>query len=85
MEPGLINETDIPIDHTIFDNPLLEVPAIMGIPLGIHRLGTKFNNRADLDCLFATFSTSPIATASLFRSGSHMSEAVLSHAKTRSH
>jgi hypothetical protein len=55
MEPGLINETDIPIDHTIFDNPLLEVPAIMGIPLVIHRLGTKSNNRADLDCLVATF------------------------------
>jgi hypothetical protein len=55
MEPGMINETDIPIDHTIFDNPLLEVPAIMGVPLVIHRLGTKSNNRADLDCRIATF------------------------------
>jgi hypothetical protein len=52
---GMLDEIDIPTDHTIFAGPLLEVPAIMGIPLVIQRLGTHSNNRADLDCRVATF------------------------------
>jgi hypothetical protein len=55
MEPVMINDFDIRNDHPVFDNPLLEVPAIMGTPLVIHRLGTQSNTRADLDCRIATF------------------------------
>jgi hypothetical protein len=51
----MFDEIDIPTDHTIFAGPLLEVPAIMGIPIVIQRLGTHSNNRADLDCRVATF------------------------------
>lgn len=54
-EPGGFWEVDIPSDHSIFDEPLLEVPALLGIPLVIHRLGTQLNIRADLDCHIATW------------------------------
>lgn len=54
-EPGAFWEVDIPADHSIFDKAILEVPAILGIPLVIHRVGTQSNNRADLDCQIATY------------------------------
>jgi hypothetical protein len=55
MEPGSINKADIPNIHLIFDGPLLEVPAIVGIPLVINRVGTQSDNRPDLDCQIATY------------------------------
>jgi len=54
-ESGGFWEVDIPSNHSMFDGPLLEVPAILGVPLVIHRVGTQSNNRADLDCQIATF------------------------------
>ena len=54
-ESGGFWNVSVPANHTMFDSPLLEVPAIMGIPLVIHRVGTQSNNRADLDCRIATF------------------------------
>lgn len=45
---------DIPTNDAVFDGPLLEAPAIMGIPLVIRRLGTQSNNRTYLDCRIAT-------------------------------
>jgi hypothetical protein len=42
-------------NYPIFNNELLEVPAIMGIPLVIHRVGTQSATRADLDNRIATF------------------------------
>jgi hypothetical protein len=40
---------DIPSDHSIFDGPIIEIPAIMEIPLVIHRLGTQSDDRTDPD------------------------------------
>jgi hypothetical protein len=54
-EPGSIDKADIPNNHPIFDGPLLEVPAIMGIPLVICRVGTQSNHHPDLDCQIATY------------------------------
>jgi hypothetical protein len=54
-EPGRFWEVDIPADHSIFEKTILEVPAILGIPLVIRRVGTQSNDCADLDCQIATF------------------------------
>ncbi|KAF1847749.1 uncharacterized protein K460DRAFT_363787 [Cucurbitaria berberidis CBS 394.84] len=54
-EGGGFRKISLEPNHIVFDGPLLQVPAIMGIPLVIHRVGTKSNNRADLDCRIATF------------------------------
>lgn len=54
-ESGGFWEVDVPSDHSIFEKPLLEVPALLGIPLVIHRVGTQSNNRVDLDCPIATW------------------------------
>ncbi|KAH4372356.1 hypothetical protein HBH99_232610 [Parastagonospora nodorum] len=54
-EPGGFWGVDIPADYSIFEKTILEVPAILGIPLVIHRVGTQSNNRTDLDCQIATF------------------------------
>jgi hypothetical protein len=39
----------------MFDNALLEVPAILGVPMVIHRVGTQSACRPDLDCKIATY------------------------------
>jgi hypothetical protein len=52
---GSWHNANIESNHPIFDNELLEVPALMGIPLVIHRVGTQSANRADLDNRIATF------------------------------
>ncbi|KAH4225276.1 hypothetical protein HBI81_236420 [Parastagonospora nodorum] len=54
-EPGRFWGADSSADHSIFEKTILGVPAILGIPLAIHRVGTQSNNRADLDCQIATF------------------------------
>ncbi|KAK4888622.1 hypothetical protein LTR27_012517 [Elasticomyces elasticus] len=54
--PSPFREADIPSNHAMFDgSPPLEVPAILGIPMVIHRVGTKSSDRADLDCQIATY------------------------------
>lgn len=53
-DPGGFFEVDIPSTHAMFDTSLLEVPALIGIPMVIHRIGTQSNHRPDLDCQIAT-------------------------------
>jgi hypothetical protein len=53
-EPRSFWDIDIPSSHVSFDGPLLEIPAKMHILLVIHRIGTKANSRAGLDCRIAT-------------------------------
>jgi hypothetical protein len=48
-DPGWADSVDIPSDHAIFAGPLLEVPALMGIPLVMYRLGTQSARQPDLD------------------------------------
>lgn len=48
-------EIQIPSDHPVFDEALLPVPARLGVPLVIYRMGTQSPNRADLDCRVATY------------------------------
>ncbi|KAA8621864.1 hypothetical protein A1F94_008025 [Pyrenophora tritici-repentis] len=52
-ESGGFWNVNIASDHPIFDTKLLEVPAMLEIPLVICPLGTKSNNPADLDCPLA--------------------------------
>jgi hypothetical protein len=59
---GSWHNINIESNHPIFDNELLEVPALMGIPLVIHRVGTQSANRADLDNRIATFFNIPYDT-----------------------
>ncbi|KAK5735723.1 hypothetical protein LTR17_007895 [Elasticomyces elasticus] len=53
--PSPFRQVDIPSNHAMFGSPPLEVPAILGIPMVIHRVGTKSRDRADLDCQIATY------------------------------
>ncbi|KAK5719457.1 hypothetical protein LTR15_007981 [Elasticomyces elasticus] len=53
--PPPFRQADIPSNHAIFGSPALEVPAILGIPMVIHRVGTKSSDGADLDCQIATY------------------------------
>jgi hypothetical protein len=39
----------------MFDTALLEVPAILGVPMVIYRVSTQSTDRADLDCRIATY------------------------------
>jgi hypothetical protein len=39
----------------MFDTALLEVPALLGIPMVIYRVGIQSPDRADLDCRIATY------------------------------
>ncbi|KAF2867728.1 hypothetical protein BDV95DRAFT_502055, partial [Massariosphaeria phaeospora] len=42
-------------DHPIFDKPIVPVPALLGVPLVMHKVGTRSNNNgADLSCRIAT-------------------------------
>lgn len=50
-----VEHVDIPSHHPIFDGPVIEIPALMEIPLVIHRLGTQSTNQPDLDCQLATW------------------------------
>lgn len=47
--------TEIPADHPVFSESVPPVPAAIDIPLVIHRVGTRSNNRADLDNQIATY------------------------------
>jgi hypothetical protein len=49
------SEIQIPGDHPIFDEAILPVPARIGVPLVIYRMGTQSPDRADLDCRVATY------------------------------
>jgi hypothetical protein len=54
-EPGGFWEVDIPSNHTMFDNPLLEVPALLEVPIVIYRVGTQSTSQSGLDCQIATY------------------------------
>jgi hypothetical protein len=47
--------TTIPQDHPVFSQPVAPVPALIEIPLVLHRVGTRSTNRADLDNQIATY------------------------------
>lgn len=47
--------TTIPIDHPVFSQPVAPLSEIIGIPLGIHRVGTLSSNRPDLDNQIITY------------------------------
>ena len=47
--------TTIPADHPVFSQPVAPVPALIEIPLVLHRVGTRSTNRADLDNQIATY------------------------------
>jgi hypothetical protein len=54
-EPGGFYEVNIPSDHIIFRSQMLEVPAMLGIPLVMARVGTKSDYQPDLDCQIAIY------------------------------
>lgn len=53
--PAAWSECHIPSNHPMFSNDLLKVPALLEIPLVIHRVGTQSSYRGSLDCQIATF------------------------------
>lgn len=58
MEKGRLapwSATTIKADHPVFSNPVAPVPGLIGIPLVLHRAGTRSANRADLDNQIATY------------------------------
>lgn len=50
-----VEQVDIPSHHPIFEGPIIEIPALLEIPLVIHRLGTQSASQPDLDCQIATW------------------------------
>ena len=47
--------TTIPADHPIFSQPVPPIPALIKVPLVLHRVGTPSTNQADLDNQIATY------------------------------
>ncbi|KAH6847643.1 hypothetical protein B0I37DRAFT_148660 [Chaetomium sp. MPI-CAGE-AT-0009] len=47
--------TTIPADHPVFSQAVLPIPGLIGVPLAMHRVGTRSANRADLDNQIATY------------------------------
>lgn len=47
--------TTIPADHPVFSQSVPSVPALIEVPLVLHRVGTQSANRADLDNQIATY------------------------------
>jgi hypothetical protein len=45
----------IPADHLVFSRPVPPIPALIEIPLVLHRIGTESPDRADLDNQIATY------------------------------
>ncbi|WEW61540.1 hypothetical protein PRK78_007030 [Emydomyces testavorans] len=47
--------TTIPADHPVFSQPVPPIPALIEVPLVVHRVGTQSPNRPDLDNQIATY------------------------------
>lgn len=50
-----VEHVEIPSHHPIFEGLIIELPALLEIPLVIHRLGTQSASQTDLDCQLATW------------------------------
>ncbi|KAK3299159.1 uncharacterized protein B0H64DRAFT_387499 [Chaetomium fimeti] len=47
--------TTIPADHPVFSQAVPPLPGLIGVPLVVHRVGTRSADRADLDNQIATY------------------------------
>ena len=47
--------TTIPADHPVFSQSVPPIPALIEVPLVLHRVGTRSANQADLDNQIATY------------------------------
>ncbi|KAF8586987.1 hypothetical protein K439DRAFT_1631106 [Ramaria rubella] len=52
---GTFAQTYIPKDHPVFKTTPLPVSRTLQLPLVMEREGSKYPNRADLDCQIATY------------------------------